>query len=80
MTLFQARNRLNLEQSSKLEQNQEVLNRRNVQVTVMDQRIGDLRERLHKKRAEVGQPLLLLLLLLLFLIHLLLFLLFWISS
>ena len=51
--VLQARNRHNLEQSSKLAQNKELLNKRNTQVTVMDQRIGDLRERLHKKRAEV---------------------------
>lgn len=50
--MSQARNRHNLEQSSKLAQNKELLNKRNAQVTVMDQRIGDLRERLHKKRAE----------------------------
>ncbi|KAM9707731.1 LOW QUALITY PROTEIN: apoptosis-stimulating of p53 protein 1-like [Menidia menidia] len=50
---LQARNRHNLEQSSKLNQSKELLNKRNAQVTVMDQRIGDLRERLHKKRAEV---------------------------
>ncbi|XP_010782153.1 apoptosis-stimulating of p53 protein 1-like, partial [Notothenia coriiceps] len=49
---LQARNRHNLEQSSKLAQNKDLLNKRNAQVTVMDQRIGDLRERLHKKRAE----------------------------
>ncbi|MEQ2189152.1 hypothetical protein GOODEAATRI_022311 [Goodea atripinnis] len=49
---LQARNRHNLEQSSKLVQNKELLNKRNAQVTVMDQRIGDLRERLHKKKAE----------------------------
>uniref|UniRef100_A0A667XJP3 Protein phosphatase 1, regulatory subunit 13Ba n=1 Tax=Myripristis murdjan TaxID=586833 RepID=A0A667XJP3_9TELE len=49
---LQARNRHNLEQSSKLAQNKDLLNRRNAQVTVMDKRIGDLRERLHKKRAE----------------------------
>ncbi|MEQ2312173.1 hypothetical protein AMECASPLE_028131 [Ameca splendens] len=54
---LQARNRHNLEQSSKLVQNKELLNKRNAQVTVMDQRIGDLRERLHKKKAEV-RPLL----------------------
>uniref|UniRef100_A0A8C6PSK1 Protein phosphatase 1, regulatory subunit 13Ba n=1 Tax=Nothobranchius furzeri TaxID=105023 RepID=A0A8C6PSK1_NOTFU len=41
-------------QSSKLAQNKELLNKRNAQVTVMDQRICDLRERLHKKRAEVS--------------------------
>uniref|UniRef100_A0A8C6PVY0 Protein phosphatase 1, regulatory subunit 13Ba n=1 Tax=Nothobranchius furzeri TaxID=105023 RepID=A0A8C6PVY0_NOTFU len=51
---LQARNRHNLEQSSKLAQNKELLNKRNAQVTVMDQRICDLRERLHKKRAEVS--------------------------
>ncbi|XP_037602157.1 apoptosis-stimulating of p53 protein 1-like isoform X4 [Sebastes umbrosus] len=50
---LQARNRHNLEQSSKLAQNKELLNKRNAQVTVMDQRIGDLRDRLHKKRAEL---------------------------
>lgn len=52
---LQARNRQNLEQSSKLAQNKELLNKRNAQVTVMDQRIGDLRERLHKKRAELSR-------------------------
>lgn len=62
VSVFQARNRHNLEQSSKLAQNKDLLNKRNAQVTVMDQRIGDLRERLHKKRAEVRQLLLLLLL------------------
>ncbi|XP_077476773.1 apoptosis-stimulating of p53 protein 1-like isoform X2 [Stigmatopora argus] len=52
---LQARNRHNLEQSSKLAHNKELLNKRNAQVTVMDQRIGDLRERLHKKRAELNR-------------------------
>ncbi|CAN9502535.1 unnamed protein product [Ophioblennius macclurei] len=52
---LQARNRHNLEQSSKLAQNKELLNKRNAQVTVMDQRISDLRERLHKKRAELSR-------------------------
>ncbi|KAM6917210.1 apoptosis-stimulating of p53 protein 1-like isoform 3-T3 [Lycodopsis pacificus] len=52
---LQARNRHNVEQSSKLAQNKELLNKRNAQVTVMDQRIGDLRERLHKKRAELSR-------------------------
>lgn len=52
---LQARNRHNLEQSSKLAQNKDLLNKRNAQVTVMDQRIGDLRERLHKKRAELSR-------------------------
>uniref|UniRef100_H2MTA3 Protein phosphatase 1, regulatory subunit 13Ba n=1 Tax=Oryzias latipes TaxID=8090 RepID=H2MTA3_ORYLA len=52
---LQARNRHNLEQSSKLAQNKDLLNKRNAQVSVMDQRIGDLRERLHKKRAELSR-------------------------
>ncbi|XP_017290337.1 apoptosis-stimulating of p53 protein 1 isoform X3 [Kryptolebias marmoratus] len=52
---LQARNRHNLEQSGKLAQNKELLNKRNAQVTVMDQRICDLRERLHKKRAELSR-------------------------
>ncbi|XP_063765064.1 apoptosis-stimulating of p53 protein 1-like isoform X2 [Eleginops maclovinus] len=52
---LQARNRHNLEQSSKLAQNKDLLNKRNAQVTVMDQRIGDLRERLHKKRADLSR-------------------------
>ncbi|KAM9355166.1 apoptosis-stimulating of p53 protein 1-like isoform 2-T2 [Pholidichthys leucotaenia] len=52
---LQARNRHNLEQSSKLAQNQELLNRRNVQVSAIDQRIGELRERLQKKRAELSR-------------------------
>ncbi|XP_077423947.1 apoptosis-stimulating of p53 protein 1-like isoform X2 [Vanacampus margaritifer] len=52
---LQARNRHNLEQSSKLAHNKELLNKRNAQVTVMDQRIGDLRERLQKKRAELSR-------------------------
>ncbi|XP_030299819.1 apoptosis-stimulating of p53 protein 1-like isoform X2 [Sparus aurata] len=52
---LQARNRHNLEQSTKLAQNKELLNKRNAQVTVMDQRIGDLRERLHKKKAELSR-------------------------
>ncbi|XP_061650814.1 apoptosis-stimulating of p53 protein 1-like isoform X3 [Phyllopteryx taeniolatus] len=52
---LQARNHHNLEQSSKLAHNKELLNKRNAQVTVMDQRIGDLRERLHKKRAELSR-------------------------
>ncbi|XP_037097804.1 apoptosis-stimulating of p53 protein 1 isoform X7 [Syngnathus acus] len=52
---LQARNRHNLEQSGKLAHNKEVLNKRNAQVTVMDRRIGELRERLQKKRAQLGR-------------------------
>ncbi|XP_059908021.1 apoptosis-stimulating of p53 protein 1-like [Gadus macrocephalus] len=49
---LQARNRLNLKQSSSLEHSQELLNQRNNQVSLMGRRIGDLRERLGQKRAE----------------------------
>ncbi|XP_061157676.1 apoptosis-stimulating of p53 protein 1-like isoform X1 [Syngnathus typhle] len=52
---LQARNRHNLEQSGKLAHNKEVLNKRNAQVTVMDRRIGELRERLQKKRAQLSR-------------------------
>ncbi|XP_056151280.1 apoptosis-stimulating of p53 protein 1-like isoform X2 [Lampris incognitus] len=52
---LQTRNRHNLEQSSKLAQNKDLLNKRNSQVSVMDKRIGDLRERLHRKRAELSR-------------------------
>ena len=48
----QVRNKLNREQSGKLQQNKELLNKKNSEVTMMDKRIGDLRERLQKKRAE----------------------------
>ncbi|KAL0969721.1 hypothetical protein UPYG_G00231410 [Umbra pygmaea] len=52
---LQVRNKLNAEQSSRLQQNKELLNKRNTEVTMMDKRIGDLRERLYKKKAEARQ-------------------------
>nr|XP_057946257.1 apoptosis-stimulating of p53 protein 1-like isoform X2 [Doryrhamphus excisus] len=52
---LQARNHHNLERSSKFMQGKDLLNKRNTQVTAMDQRIGDLRERLQKKRAELSR-------------------------
>ncbi|XP_061842922.1 protein phosphatase 1, regulatory subunit 13Ba isoform X4 [Nerophis lumbriciformis] len=52
---LQARNHHNLERGSKFAQSKELLNKKNSQVTAMDQRIGDLRERLHKKRAELAR-------------------------
>lgn len=51
--VFQARNRQNLEQSGRLAQNQELLSKRTGQVAAMDRRIGELRDRLHRKKAEV---------------------------
>ncbi|XP_073725333.1 protein phosphatase 1, regulatory subunit 13Ba isoform X1 [Misgurnus anguillicaudatus] len=52
---LQIRNKLNQEQNSKLQQHKDMLNKRNMEVTMMDKRIGDLRERLYKKKAELGR-------------------------
>ncbi|KAK6307434.1 hypothetical protein J4Q44_G00225820 [Coregonus suidteri] len=52
---LQVRNKLNAEQNGRLQQNKELLNKRNTEVTMMDKRIWDLRERLHKKKAEARQ-------------------------
>lgn len=51
----QIRNKLNQEQNSKLQQQKELLNKRNTEVTLMDKRISELRERLYKKKAEARQ-------------------------
>ncbi|XP_069494283.1 apoptosis-stimulating of p53 protein 1 isoform X2 [Ambystoma mexicanum] len=52
---LQIRNRLNQEQNSKLQQQKELLNKRNTEVAMMDKRIGELRERLYKKKVEARQ-------------------------
>ncbi|KAG9336635.1 hypothetical protein JZ751_002982 [Albula glossodonta] len=52
---LQIRNKLNQEQNSKLQQHKDLLNKRNMEVTLMDKRIGELRERLYKKKAEARQ-------------------------
>uniref|UniRef100_A0A8C4F3M8 SH3 domain-containing protein n=1 Tax=Dicentrarchus labrax TaxID=13489 RepID=A0A8C4F3M8_DICLA len=52
---LQIRNKLNQEQNSKLQQQKELLNKRNMEVTLMDKRISDLRERLYKKKAELNR-------------------------
>ncbi|XP_006003394.1 protein phosphatase 1, regulatory subunit 13Bb isoform X3 [Latimeria chalumnae] len=52
---LQIRNRLNQEQNTKLQQQKELLNKRNMEVSMMDKRIGELRERLYKKKAEARQ-------------------------
>ncbi|XP_074852512.1 apoptosis-stimulating of p53 protein 1 isoform X3 [Carettochelys insculpta] len=52
---LQIRNRLNQEQNSKLQQQKELLNKRNMEVAMMDKRINELRERLYKKKAEARQ-------------------------
>ncbi|XP_053531648.1 protein phosphatase 1, regulatory subunit 13Bb isoform X4 [Ictalurus punctatus] len=51
---LQIRNKLNQEQNSKLQQQKELLNKRNTEVTLMDKRISELRERLYKKKAELN--------------------------
>uniref|UniRef100_A0A3Q2NNL0 Protein phosphatase 1, regulatory subunit 13Bb n=1 Tax=Fundulus heteroclitus TaxID=8078 RepID=A0A3Q2NNL0_FUNHE len=52
---LQIRNKLNQEQNSKLQQQKELLNKRNMEVTLMDKRISELRDRLYKKKAEARQ-------------------------
>eukprot|EP00079_Xenopus_tropicalis_P038287 XP_017952058.1 PREDICTED: apoptosis-stimulating of p53 protein 1 isoform X3 [Xenopus tropicalis] len=52
---LQIRNRLNQEQSSKLQQQKELLNKRNTEVAIMDKRINELRERLYKKKVELNR-------------------------
>jgi hypothetical protein len=52
---LQIRNKLNQEQNSKLQQQKELLNKRNIEVSLMDKRISELRQRLHKKKAEARQ-------------------------
>ncbi|XP_036397780.1 protein phosphatase 1, regulatory subunit 13Ba isoform X2 [Megalops cyprinoides] len=52
---LQIRNKLNQEQNSKLQQHKDLLNKRNMEVTLMDKRINELRERLYKKKAEARQ-------------------------
>ncbi|XP_059504611.1 apoptosis-stimulating of p53 protein 2-like isoform X2 [Stegostoma tigrinum] len=52
---LQARNKLNQEQNAKLQHQRESLNKRNSEVASMDRRIGDLRERLWKKKAALQQ-------------------------
>uniref|UniRef100_A0A8C9RNJ4 Protein phosphatase 1, regulatory subunit 13Bb n=1 Tax=Scleropages formosus TaxID=113540 RepID=A0A8C9RNJ4_SCLFO len=52
---LQIRNKLNQEQSGKLQQHKDLLNKRNLEVALMDKRISELRERLHKKKAEAHQ-------------------------
>ncbi|XP_031418016.1 LOW QUALITY PROTEIN: apoptosis-stimulating of p53 protein 2-like [Clupea harengus] len=52
---LQLRNRLNQEQSAKLQQQRDTLNKRNLEVVAMDKRILELRERLWKKKAALQQ-------------------------
>uniref|UniRef100_G3SPH5 Tumor protein p53 binding protein 2 n=1 Tax=Loxodonta africana TaxID=9785 RepID=G3SPH5_LOXAF len=52
---LQLRNKLNQEQSAKLQRQRECLNKRNSEVVVMDKRVNELRERLWKKKAALQQ-------------------------
>ncbi|GCB70320.1 hypothetical protein scyTo_0010755, partial [Scyliorhinus torazame] len=52
---LQVRNKLNQEQNAKLQHQRDSLNKRNSEVASMDRRIGDLRERLWKKKAALQQ-------------------------
>lgn len=52
---LQLRNKLNQEQSAKLQQQRECLNKRNSEVAVMDKRVSELRDRLWKKKAALQQ-------------------------
>lgn len=51
----QLRNKLNQDQNSKLQQQRESLNKRNLEVASMDKRISELRDRLWKKKAALQQ-------------------------
>ncbi|XP_060736531.1 protein phosphatase 1, regulatory subunit 13Ba isoform X1 [Tachysurus vachellii] len=52
---LQMRNKLNQEQNTKLQQHKDMLNKRNLEVSMMDRRIEELRERLYRKKAELGR-------------------------
>ncbi|KAM9646280.1 apoptosis-stimulating of p53 protein 1 [Trichechus inunguis] len=52
---LQIRNQLNQEQNSKLQQQKELLNKRNVEVALMDKRISELRERLYGKKIQLSR-------------------------
>ncbi|XP_058254178.1 protein phosphatase 1, regulatory subunit 13Ba isoform X5 [Hemibagrus wyckioides] len=55
MLMEKMRNKLNQEQNTKLQQHKDMLNKRNLEVSMMDRRIEELRERLHRKKAELGR-------------------------
>ncbi|XP_044045246.1 apoptosis-stimulating of p53 protein 2-like isoform X3 [Siniperca chuatsi] len=52
---LQLRNKLNQDQSSRLQQQRDSLNKRNLEVAAMDRRLAELRQRLWKKRAALQQ-------------------------
>uniref|UniRef100_A0A8C1N8J0 Tumor protein p53 binding protein, 2a n=1 Tax=Cyprinus carpio TaxID=7962 RepID=A0A8C1N8J0_CYPCA len=52
---LQMRKNMNLEQSAKLQQQRDNLNKRNQEVASMDRRVGELRDRLWKKKTALQQ-------------------------
>ncbi|XP_070683738.1 apoptosis-stimulating of p53 protein 2b [Pempheris klunzingeri] len=52
---LQLRNKLNQDQSSRLQQQRDGLNKRNLEVAAMDRRLAELRQRLWKKKAALQQ-------------------------
>uniref|UniRef100_A0A8C5CIP7 Tumor protein p53 binding protein, 2a n=1 Tax=Gadus morhua TaxID=8049 RepID=A0A8C5CIP7_GADMO len=50
---LQLRNKLNQDQNSKLQQQRDSLNKRNLEVAAMDKRVSELRDRLWKKKAAL---------------------------
>ncbi|XP_072239671.1 apoptosis-stimulating of p53 protein 2-like [Leuresthes tenuis] len=52
---LQLRNKLNQDQSVRLQQHRDNLNKRNQEVAVMDRRLAELRQRLWKKKAALQQ-------------------------
>ncbi|XP_029806111.1 apoptosis-stimulating of p53 protein 1 isoform X3 [Suricata suricatta] len=52
---LQIRNQLNQEQACKLQQQQELLNKRHVEAAAMDRRISELRERLCGKKVQLSR-------------------------
>ncbi|XP_061087199.1 apoptosis-stimulating of p53 protein 2-like isoform X2 [Conger conger] len=52
---LQVRNKLNQEQSARLQQQRDSLNKRNLEVAAMDRRVSELRDRLWKKKAALQQ-------------------------
>lgn len=55
LAAWQLRNKLNQDQNSKLQQQRENLNKRNLEIVSMDKRIIELRDRLWKKKAALQQ-------------------------
>ncbi|KAF3852642.1 hypothetical protein F7725_005997 [Dissostichus mawsoni] len=52
---LQMRNKLNVDQSGRLQQQRDSLNKRNLEVAAMDRRLAELRQRLWKKKAALQQ-------------------------